>query len=188
MREQVCVSVKNAPLFCFFAFFFFFFFFFCAFAARVSERFDTPWMAAPYIICVCSGDGIGPEVCAQAERVLTAVGAKFGHAFTFDRALVGGAAWDATGEHLPAATLAACTRSDAVLFGSVGGPPTPAGQEPHPRWANAERNAILGAYTRPLRALEAVTELTPCCSSRLPCCFHRVPFSFLLQACAARCR
>ena len=118
----------------------------CTTSAPACTRECHSNMAAPYVICVCSGDGIGPEVCAQAERVLTAVGAKFGHSFTFDRALVGGAAWDATGEHLPASTLASCMSSDAVLFGSVGGPPTPAGQEPHPRWANAERNAILGKF------------------------------------------
>jgi 3-isopropylmalate dehydrogenase len=58
----------------------------------------------------------------EGRRVLEAVGARFGHLFTFQEHLVGGAAIDATGEPLPAATLAACERADAVLLGAVGGP------------------------------------------------------------------
>ena len=73
-------------------------------------------------ICVLPGDGIGPEVTAQALRVLDAVGRKFGHTFTHDQALIGGAAIDAAGHPLPAATLAACRAADAVLLGAVGGP------------------------------------------------------------------
>ena len=73
-------------------------------------------------ICVLPGDGIGPEVTAQALRVLDAVGHKFGHTFTREEALIGGAAIDATGEPLPQATLAACRKADAVLLGAVGGP------------------------------------------------------------------
>ena len=68
------------------------------------------------------GDGIGPEVTAAAVAVLTAVGARYGHDFRFDEQLIGGAAIDATGEPLPAATLAAAKRADAVLLGAVGGP------------------------------------------------------------------
>lgn len=73
-------------------------------------------------ICILPGDGIGPEVTAQALRVLNAVGKKFGHEFTHKEALIGGAAIDATGDPLPAATLAACRAADAVLLGAVGGP------------------------------------------------------------------
>ena len=73
-------------------------------------------------ICVLPGDGIGPEVTAQALRVLETVARKFGHTFTTDEALIGGAAIDATGEPLPQATLAACRKADAVLLGAVGGP------------------------------------------------------------------
>ncbi len=74
------------------------------------------------LIAVLPGDGIGSEVTAEGVRALTAIGAKFGHAFEFERALLGGAAIDATGEALPAATLAICRRADAVLLGAVGGP------------------------------------------------------------------
>jgi 3-isopropylmalate dehydrogenase len=73
-------------------------------------------------IAVLPGDGIGAEVTGEAVRALEAVGRKFGHSFEFETALVGGAAIDATGEALPAATLALCRRSDAILLGAVGGP------------------------------------------------------------------
>jgi 3-isopropylmalate dehydrogenase len=73
-------------------------------------------------IVVLPGDGIGAEVTAEGVRALTAIAAQFGHAFRFETALLGGAAIDATGEALPAATLAACKRADAILLGAVGGP------------------------------------------------------------------
>src|SRR6202041_940822 len=68
------------------------------------------------------GDGIGEEVTAEAVRVLAAVAARFGHAFEFESALLGGAAIDATGAALPPATLALTRRADATLLGAVGGP------------------------------------------------------------------
>ncbi|MDH7487367.1 MAG: 3-isopropylmalate dehydrogenase [Anaerolineae bacterium] len=73
-------------------------------------------------IAVLPGDGIGVEVIAEAEKVLWAVGERFGHRFVMERALVGGAAMDATGEPLPETTLALCKAADAVLFGAVGDP------------------------------------------------------------------
>lgn len=73
-------------------------------------------------IAVVAGDGIGPEIVAEAVKVLKAVAAKCGHEFAFDEKLAGGAAYDAFGDCLPDATLDACKRSDAVLLGAVGGP------------------------------------------------------------------
>jgi 3-isopropylmalate dehydrogenase len=73
-------------------------------------------------IAVLAGDGIGPEVTAEAVRALEQVAARFGHRFEFESALLGGAAIDATGEPLPAATLEQAMRADAVLLGAVGGP------------------------------------------------------------------
>ena len=61
------------------------------------------------LIAVLAGDGIGGEVTAEAVRALTAVAARFGHAFEFEPALLGGAAIDATGEALPPATLSNCS-------------------------------------------------------------------------------
>ncbi len=73
-------------------------------------------------IAVLAGDGIGPEVTAEAVRALQAVGARFGHSFEFESALIGGAAIDATGVPLPPATLSLAQRADAILLGAVGGP------------------------------------------------------------------
>src|SRR6266446_7919112 len=71
-------------------------------------------------IAVLAGDGIGPEVMAEAVEVLHAVGN--GLTLEIREALVGGAAIDATGQALPKETLQICESSDAILFGSVGGP------------------------------------------------------------------
>jgi 3-isopropylmalate dehydrogenase len=73
-------------------------------------------------IVVLPGDGIGPEVTRAAVATLQAVGRRYGHTFRFQTHLIGGAAIDATGEPLPAATLAACRQADAILLGAVGGP------------------------------------------------------------------
>ncbi len=75
-----------------------------------------------YNIAVLAGDGIGPEVMAQAKAVLDAAGKKFGFTLEYHDALVGGAAIDAVGKPLPEETLAACDAANAILFGSVGGP------------------------------------------------------------------
>jgi len=68
------------------------------------------------------GDGIGPEVVESAVKVLQKAGAKFGHRFVFAPSLIGGCAYDATGNPLPAATVENCLGSDGVLLGAVGGP------------------------------------------------------------------
>lgn len=73
-------------------------------------------------IVTLPGDGIGPEVVAEAVRVLEALAERYGHRFTFEEALIGGCAIDAVGEPLPQATLEACRGADAVLMGAVGGP------------------------------------------------------------------
>lgn len=73
-------------------------------------------------IVVLGGDGIGPEVTAEAVRVLEAVAQRFGHEFIFESHLIGGAAIDETGAALPSQTVSACGTADAVLLGAVGGP------------------------------------------------------------------
>ena len=73
-------------------------------------------------IVLLPGDGIGPEVIDQAERVLSAVAERFGHSFDLSRHPIGGIAIDTLGTALPDATLEACRQSDAVLLGAVGGP------------------------------------------------------------------
>ena len=73
-------------------------------------------------IVLLPGDGIGPEIVAEARSVLEAVGRRFGHRFAFETKLIGGAAIDQTGIGLPDDTLSACKSADAVLLGAVGGP------------------------------------------------------------------
>jgi 3-isopropylmalate dehydrogenase len=73
-------------------------------------------------IAVLPGDGIGPEVTAEAVRVLEAVAGEGGHEFEFQEALLGGCAIDATGTSLPDETLSICQTAHAVLLGAVGGP------------------------------------------------------------------
>lgn len=73
-------------------------------------------------IAVLPGDGIGPEVVAEALKVLQAVAVRFGHEFSFEEGLIGGIAIDQTGTALPEATIATCKAADAVLLGAVGGP------------------------------------------------------------------
>jgi 3-isopropylmalate dehydrogenase len=73
-------------------------------------------------IAVLPGDGIGAEVIAEAEKVLRAVGERFGHQFIIASGLVGGVAMDSTGDPLPEETLALCQASDAVLLGAAGDP------------------------------------------------------------------
>ena len=72
-------------------------------------------------ICVLAGDGIGPEIMAQALRVLEAMRGD-GLKIEFENALIGGCAVDATGKPLPDETLALAKAADAVLLGAVGGP------------------------------------------------------------------
>lgn len=74
-----------------------------------------------YRITLLPGDGIGPEIMAVAVDVLKVVGQQLNFQFEFQEALVGGAAIDATGDPLPAATLETCRNSDAVLLAAIGG-------------------------------------------------------------------
>ncbi len=79
-------------------------------------------MAETKKIAVIAGDGIGPEVVAEAEKVLQKVGEVFGYSFETEHALFGGIAIDEKGTPLPQETLDVCKRADAVLLGAVGGP------------------------------------------------------------------
>jgi len=73
-------------------------------------------------ILVLPGDGIGPEIVTEAVKVLVRLRNEFGLDIEMDEALVGGAAYDAAGHALPAATLELAKEADAVLLGAVGGP------------------------------------------------------------------
>jgi 3-isopropylmalate dehydrogenase len=116
-------------------------------------------------ITLLAGDGIGPEVMTEAVRVLDAVEAKFGFTISTSSHLVGGAALDACGHPLPPTTVAACEGSDAILFGSVGGPKW----ETFPPDLQPERGALLPlrkhfglfANLRPGVCLPALTHASP---------------------------
>jgi 3-isopropylmalate dehydrogenase len=119
-----------------------------------------------YKIAVLPGDYIGPEVVAEAVRVLEAVGRRFGHEFRFLEALAGGAAFDKYGEHLPRSTLETCEQSDAVLKGPFGGPTS---EVNHPKWQGVETKAILPLRKhfdlfmnlRPVTVSDALIGLSP---------------------------
>ena len=78
-------------------------------------------MTKQYRITLLPGDGIGPEIMAVAVDVLKLVGKQCNLEFSFEEALIGGAAIDATGEPLPTLTLNICRNSDAVLLAAIGG-------------------------------------------------------------------
>ena len=73
-------------------------------------------------ITLLPGDGIGPEVLNEAVKTVKAVAGKYGHQFSFQEALIGGAAIDATGSPLPDDTVEKCTHCDGVLLAAVGDP------------------------------------------------------------------
>jgi len=118
------------------------------------------------IIAVLAGDGIGPEVMKEALRVLDAVSKRNDCEFEIREGLIGGAAFDEYQEHFPQATLNLCKESDAILFGSVGGPVS---ELDKPKWKNCEINALLGirkAFSfnvnlRPVRVLPELSKLSP---------------------------
>lgn len=88
-------------------------------------------MSKNYHIAVLPGDGIGPEVMAQALKVMDAVRSRFDMRITTSHYDVGGIAIDNHGHPLPKATVEGCEQADAILFGSVGGP----------KWENLPRKA-----------------------------------------------
>ena len=123
------------------------------------------------LIAVLAGDGIGVEVTAEAVRALEAIAARFGHTFAFEPALLGGAAIDATGEPLPAATLEICRRADAVLLGAVGGPKwsAPDAKVRPEQGLLALRKALgLFANLRPVVPHPAVLEAGSTCARNSP--------------------
>jgi 3-isopropylmalate dehydrogenase len=115
-------------------------------------------------LAVLPGDGIGPEVVAEAVKVLRAVEAVTEHTFVLTDDVVGGAAIDAYGTAIRKETIALAKRSDAVLFGSVGGPKwdDPKAQV-RPEQAILGLRAALGTFAnlRPARMQPALVHLSP---------------------------
>ncbi len=129
-----------------------------------STRDPRPKTRDRFKIAVMPGDGIGPEVIAESVKVLQAVGERFGHRFDLTSDQVGGTAIDAFGTALRKETISLAKRSDAILFGSVGGP-----KWDDPRAAVRPEQAILGlraalgtfANLRPARMHPSLVHLSP---------------------------
>jgi 3-isopropylmalate dehydrogenase len=115
------------------------------------------------LIAVLPGDGIGPEVIAQATRVLAAVGDLFGHRFEMREAAIGGAAIDRAGTPLPAATLDLCQSAAAALLGAVGGPRWDPRDAVRPEQGLLELRRALGLFAnlRPVSAHPRAAAASP---------------------------
>src|SRR5919204_3592187 len=121
-------------------------------------------------IVVLPGDGIGPEVTAEAVKVLRAVGERYGHNLALDEHLVGGASIDAQGVPVSEDTMAACAAADAVLLGAVGGPRwDDPGAPVRPEQALFRLRKELGLFTnlRPVRLYPALLDASPLQPERL---------------------
>ncbi|CUS02105.2 3-isopropylmalate dehydrogenase [Candidatus Promineifilum breve] len=115
-------------------------------------------------ITLLPGDGIGPEVVAEARRVLEAIADTYNHEFTFHEGLIGGAAIDATGTALPDETLALCTAADAVLLGAVGGikwSDPKAAVRPEQGLLKLREGMGVYANLRPVVVLDALADASP---------------------------
>lgn len=119
-----------------------------------------------FSILLLPGDGIGPEVMAEGVKILNKIGSKFNHKFNYTKGLIGGAAFDEHQNHCPQETLDLCTKADAVLFGSVGGP---VDKLDEPKWKDCERNSILklrkhlelSVNLRPVKVMAAIQDYCP---------------------------
>jgi len=121
-------------------------------------------------IVVLPGDGIGPEVTAEAVRLLQAVARKGGHAFSFDERLMGGCSIDRHGTALTDEVLAACKASSAVLLGAVGGPKWDDPQaKVRPEQGLLALRKGLGVFAnlRPVRVHPALVDSSPLKPDRL---------------------
>ncbi len=115
-----------------------------------------------YKICLLPGDGIGPEIIAEGVKVCDAVGKKYGVAFEYTEALIGGIAIDETGTALPDETVEIAKASDAVLLAAVGGYKwdTTDPSKPRPEQGLLGIRKALGLYTnlRPVQIFDALAD------------------------------
>src|SRR5512136_1963340 len=121
-------------------------------------------------IVVLPGDGIGPEVTAQALRVLEAVARKGGHDFRFPERLMGGCSIDAHGVALTPEVLRDCQAADAVLLGAVGGPKwddPKAKVRPEQGLLGLRKGLGVFANLRPVRVHPSLVDASPLKPDRL---------------------
>lgn len=116
-------------------------------------------------ITILPGDGVGPEIIKQAQKVLEIVGTKFNHEFVFENGLIGAIAIDKTGFPLPDETLKLCKKSDAILFGAIGDPqfdndPT---LKVRPEQGLLKLRKFLGLYAnvRPIQVFDNLKQKSP---------------------------
>ena len=110
------------------------------------------------------GDGIGPEVVAEAVRVLDVIASKHGHTFKYSERLMGGCSIDKYGSSLTDETLADCQSADAVLLGAVGGPKwdDPAAKDRPERGLLTLRKGLgVFANLRPVKVHPALIDSSP---------------------------
>lgn len=117
-----------------------------------------------YNIAVLDGDGIGPEICAGAIKVLNKVGEKFGHKFNFEHLYIGGCAIDKFGVPLPDITVGKCLKSDSVLLGAVGGykwDNLPGDQRPEKGLLGIRKAMGLYSNIRPAKLWKSLANASP---------------------------
>lgn len=115
-------------------------------------------------LAVVKGDGIGPEIIEEAEKVLNKIGELYGHTFTYTDILAGGCAIDATGEPLPKESLEIALNSDSVLLGAVGGPKwdtLPGDMRPERALLGLRSGLGLFANIRPAKLYPALADACP---------------------------
>ncbi len=116
-------------------------------------------------IALLPGDGIGPEIVSEAVNVLDAVATKFGHNFTYEKALVGACAIDDCGDPYPASTHAVCQAADVVLFGAIGDPKydndPSAKVRPEQGLLRMRKQLGLFANLRPLAVFDSLANRSP---------------------------
>jgi 3-isopropylmalate dehydrogenase len=121
-------------------------------------------------IVLLPGDGIGPEVTRAAAAVLRECAHEFSHQFEMNEFPIGGAAIDTTGTPLPAETLDACRKADAVFLGAVGGAKwdsLPLGKRPESGLLELRKGMGLYVNVRPVKVLEPLRGISPLKPERL---------------------
>jgi 3-isopropylmalate dehydrogenase len=121
-------------------------------------------------IVLLPGDGIGPEVTRAAAAVLRECAHEFSHQFEMHEFPIGGAAIDAVGTPLPAETLDACRKADAVFLGAVGGAKwdaLPVGKRPESGLLELRKGMGLYVNVRPVKVLEPLRGISPLKPERL---------------------
>ena len=116
-------------------------------------------------IALLPGDGVGPEVTAEAVKVLKKIAEKYNHEFIFTKGLIGGVAIDKVGNPFPKATEELCLKSDAILFGAIGDPKfdNDPRAKVRPEQGLLEMRKALGLYAnvRPIFTYNSIIDKSP---------------------------